>query len=273
MSNPLYALQAILTLLPSAVCAAAIYSTYVQILDFVEERPFVFITTKFITIFLFIGSFTSILVLTVAGVLRAFTEEFEIARYMLLGGCQAQLLFLLCFSILNIPYRWRSRALRYAIAIPDAKYNWTRLLIMLQLAAALLIAPTVFRSWEYAHKDNNSIMYNEFVIYIVGFIPMLIVQVAFHIIHPGMVLPSSSAERELALLDLYASHEDAKNGWKFAFAEKLKEIYNPFITNTKQVQSSTEYFKDIFLPHSSVSSELERPGKSLILMPIPGGYI
>ncbi|KUJ21657.1 RTA1 like protein [Mollisia scopiformis] len=192
----LYILQAVLLLLPPSLYAATIYMIYGRTVLFVNAPDASIIRPTWVTKIFVIGDVFSFLVQAYGGSMEAQASKAKTGSHIVLIGLASQLIFFGFFLVVAIIFdrRMSKSPLRYTVPT-YGKHNWRSLLLLLLGAAVFIIVRCLYRVAEFAPGNGGYLMSHEWPMYVGDTLPMLVVQVVFHIIHAGDVFPRGQTQK------------------------------------------------------------------------------
>lgn len=179
-----YVCQSMFIILPPSLYAATIYMTYSRIVMFVGKPELSIITPRKVTKIFVLGDTSAFLLQLAGGGMQTINSMRNIGQKVLLVGLFVQLIFFGLFLYVSASFLFRLRRRAFNLA----EGPWQRLLYILFLVSALIIARCIFRIAEYASGTDGYIASHEAMVYVFDMVPMLFVQVIFHFYHPGKVL-------------------------------------------------------------------------------------
>ncbi|KAB8356324.1 hypothetical protein FH972_023908 [Carpinus fangiana] len=113
-------------------------------------------------------------------------EKTKAGTRLIEAGVIMQVVCFGLFALLAWRFMFISRQFR-----PNMRENWKRLSWAVNAAGTLIALRAVFRSFEYASPPDkgNYVVANEWCLYVLDCIPVLLTLLLFHVFHPGKHLP------------------------------------------------------------------------------------
>ncbi|KAG4025207.1 hypothetical protein MFRU_064g00440 [Monilinia fructicola] len=197
----LYSAQSIFIILPPSLYAATIYMIYGRIVLYVNAPSASIISPKWVTKIFVGGDVLSFMMQATGGGMMGQASSSSLGQKVIVGGLIAQLVFFSFFLIIAITFDRRMRSHKKALDIPaDGKKPWQTLLKLLFAAAVLIIGRCVYRVIEFGQGSTGALMSREIYMYAADTLPMLLVQMMFHVVHAGDVFPDGVDPKKVALL-------------------------------------------------------------------------
>lgn len=133
----------------------------------------------------------------------------NLGQKVLLCGLFVQLLFFGFFLIISLIFWKRMRSSSAVYTVPKSgKHSWQSLLKILFVAAIIIILRCIFRVLEFAQGHHGYLVSHEEFMYLFDALPMLIVQVMFHVIHGGDVFPRNHITGQKMHSESYINLQD-----------------------------------------------------------------
>ncbi|ORX95730.1 RTA1 like protein-domain-containing protein [Clohesyomyces aquaticus] len=191
-----YIHQNMFIILPPSLYAATMYMIYGRIVLFVNAPDSSIIPPHLVTKIFVCGDVLAFLLQSSGGGMMAISSMGNTGRYVLLIGLAVQLISFGFFLYIAIIFDRRTRFTRNRTPIYE-KHHWRSLLLLLMVAAVIIILRSLFRAVEFGQGEDGFLMTHEIFMYLADTAPMFAVQVMFHWIHAGGVLPPSVASKIL----------------------------------------------------------------------------
>ncbi|KAF4629381.1 hypothetical protein G7Y89_g8765 [Cudoniella acicularis] len=188
----LYAAQSLFIILPPSLYAATMYMIYGRIVLFVNNPSASLIRPTRVTKIFVCGDVVAFLLQAGGGGMMTSAGNASLGQKVIIGGLIFQLLFFGFFLVIALTFRRRMNNSPFSSTINSSytKHTWQSLLRLLLIGAALIIGRCLFRVAEFGMGMDGFLMSKEAFMYIGDTMPMLIVQVMFHIVHAGNVFTS-----------------------------------------------------------------------------------
>ncbi len=121
----------------------------------------------------------------------------DLGQKIMLIGLFVQLAFFGFFLVISIVFWKRTRSSPARYTLRYGKHSWYSLLMLLLTAAAVIILRCVYRIIEFGQGNTGYLATHEVFLYLFDAVPMLGVQIMFHVIHAGDVFPPNFAMRKV----------------------------------------------------------------------------
>ncbi|WXC51064.1 hypothetical protein QX201_010769 [Fusarium graminearum] len=192
-----------LLLLGPTCYSAAIYMLLGRFIRYLDGDKFALIKPKWLTkIFLF-GDITSIVLQAFDGGAYDKTDSshnLTATEDVVVAGLIVQLVFFSMFVIVAGCFHYRFS--KNSVVPPP---NWQKFMMVIYFASMLILIRSVFRMVEYVEGPQSKLQAVEVYVYAMDAIPMAIITISFHIIHPsnymrglGKTLSKTDSETSLA---------------------------------------------------------------------------
>ncbi|KAG4420985.1 hypothetical protein IFR04_005854 [Cadophora malorum] len=194
----LYVAQSLLILLPPSLYAATIYMIYGRIVLLVNAPDASVIRPTRVTKIFVIGDILAFFIQSAGGGMMAQEGKAELGKTVLLTGLGVQLVFFGFFLLIAIIFDHRMTQSPMRHIIPKyGKHSWRKLLVLLLGAAVIIVVRCLYRIAEYVLGTDGYLLKHEWCAYSGDTIPMLVVQIAFHVVHAGDVFPKPGEEKQV----------------------------------------------------------------------------
>ncbi|KEY82251.1 hypothetical protein RTA1 [Aspergillus fumigatus] len=180
--------QSMFIILPPSLYAATIYMTYGRIVVYVGKPHLSIISPRKVTKVFVLGDVSAFLLQLGGGGMQTIDSMRNIGQKVLVVGLFVQLIFFGFFLYVSVSFQIRLRRSGFDLI----GGLWRRLLQILFLVSALIIARCVFRIIEYVEGTGGYLYSHEAFMYLFDMIPMFFVQAIFHFYHPGKILVAKS---------------------------------------------------------------------------------
>ncbi|KAL4879846.1 RTA1 like protein-domain-containing protein [Aspergillus karnatakaensis] len=189
----LFIAQNLFIILPPSLYAATIYMTYGRIVIFIRKDHLSLIAPKRVTKLFVVGDVAAFILQLAGGGMQTVQSMASAGEKLLIGGLFVQLLFFAFFLFVAGSFQVRLHQCGYRSGWRDCE-DWRRLLHVLFVVSALIIARCLFRIVEYAQGYNGYLLRHEVYMYVFDMVPMLVVQVVFHFWYPGGIITPGGGE-------------------------------------------------------------------------------
>ncbi|KAL6229950.1 hypothetical protein BDW75DRAFT_234795 [Aspergillus navahoensis] len=180
-----YICQSMFIILPPSLYAATIYMTYGRIVTFIGKPHLSIISPGKVTKVFVIGDVAAFLLQCSGGGMQTMNSMRKLGEKILVVGLFVQLFFFGFFLFVSGSFQVRLRQCGFGWM---GGGQWRRLLHILFLVSALVIARCVFRIVEYVQGTDGYLYKREGFAYAFDMVPMFFVQAIFHFYHPGRIL-------------------------------------------------------------------------------------
>jgi magnesium-transporting ATPase (P-type) len=184
-----YIIQSLFTILPPSLYAATIYVIYGRVVLFVRSPEASLIRPTRVTKIFVIGDVVAFFMQAGGGGMMSQASMVDVGQKLMLIGLFVQLAFFGLFLVISIVFRKRMRSTPARYTLRPGKHSWYTLLLLLLAAAAIIILRCVFRIIEFGQGHDGYLASHEAFLYLFDALPMLGVQIMFHVIHAGDVFP------------------------------------------------------------------------------------
>lgn len=188
-----YILQSMFIILPPSLYAATIYMTYSRVVTYIGKPHLSIIGPQKVTKVFVIGDVAAFLLQLAGGGMQTINSMRSVGQKILIVGLFVQLIFFGFFLCVSGTFQLRLRGCGYGWL---GGGQWRRLLHILFLVSAMVIARCVFRIIEYVQGTDGYLYSHEVYVYLFDAIPMFFVQAIFHFYHPGKILIGKTLEDE-----------------------------------------------------------------------------
>ncbi|KAL5592438.1 hypothetical protein FOBRF1_013464 [Fusarium oxysporum] len=202
-----YIHQNMFIILPPSLYAATMYMIYGRIVLFVNSPGSSIINPLHVTKIFVCGDVLAFLMQSSGGGMMAISGMGDTGRYILLGGLAVQLVFFGFFLYISVIFDRRTRFVRNRIPL-HSKHSWRSLLLLLMVAAVIVILRCLFRAVEFGQGEDGYLMAHEIFMYLADTAPMFAVQIMFHWIHAGDVIPPGATSKVLSQSDSYINLQE-----------------------------------------------------------------
>ncbi|KAH7416724.1 RTA1 like protein-domain-containing protein [Cadophora sp. MPI-SDFR-AT-0126] len=193
-----YIIQSLFLILPPSLYAATIYMIYGRLVIFVNNPQASLIRPTLVTKIFVVGDVIAFFMQAGGGGMMAQESMVDLGQKVMLIGLFFQLAFFGLFLLISIIFWKRTRSSSARYTLRHGKRSWHSLLMLLLAAAAVIILRCIFRIIEFAQGHDGYVASHEVFLYLFDALPMLGVQVMFHVIHAGDVFPPNfNARRRL----------------------------------------------------------------------------
>ncbi|KAG4411841.1 hypothetical protein IFR04_015025 [Cadophora malorum] len=184
-----YIIQSLFIILPPSLYAATIYIIYGRIALFVNAPRASLVQPTRVTRIFVVGDVIAFFMQAGGGGMMAQANMAGLGQKIMLIGLFVQLAFFGFFLVISLIFwrRTRSSSIRYTLRY--GRHSWYNLLMLLLAAATLIILRCVFRIIEFGQGHTGYLASHEAFLYLFDAVPMLGVQIMFHLIHAGDVFP------------------------------------------------------------------------------------
>ena len=201
-----YIIQSLFTILPPSLYAATIYIIYGRVAQFVNAPRASLIQPTRVTKIFVIGDVIAFFMQAGGGGMMAQANMADLGQKIMLIGLFVQLAFFGFFLVISIVFWKRTRSSPARHTLRYGKHSWYKLLMLLLAAAAIIILRCVFRIIEFGQGHTGYLATHEVFLYLFDAVPMLGVQIMFHIVHAGDVFPPNFIMQKLDDDDNDATH-------------------------------------------------------------------
>ncbi|PVH68551.1 RTA1 like protein [Cadophora sp. DSE1049] len=184
-----YIIQSLFIILPPSLYAATIYMTYGRIAIFVNNPQASLMRPTRVTKIFVVGDVIAFFMQAGGGGMMAQASMTDLGQKIMVIGLFVQLTFFGFFLIISLIFWKRTRSLSARFTPRYGKDSWQSLLLLLLAAAAIIIIRCVFRIIEFGQGHDGYLANHEAFMYLFDALPMLGVQIMFHVIHAGDVFP------------------------------------------------------------------------------------
>ncbi|KAL4882403.1 RTA-like protein [Aspergillus karnatakaensis] len=186
-----YICQSMFIILPPSLYAATIYMTYGRIVTYVGKPHLSVIKSQKVTKIFVLGDTAAFLLQLAGGGMQTINSMRSLGQKILVVGLVVQLVFFIFFLYVSGMFQVRLKSCGFGW---NGGGLWRRLLHILFLVSALVIARCVFRIVEYVQGTDGHLYSTEVYMYIFDAVPMFFVQAIFHFVYPGRILVGKTLE-------------------------------------------------------------------------------
>lgn len=192
----LYIAQSLFIILPPSLYAATIYMIYGRLVIFVNAADASMIKPTRVTKIFVCGDVLAFLLQAGGGGMMAQADMSDMGQKIMLLGLAVQLLFFGFFLVISLVFFKRLRNSALGFSVPQyGKHSWQALLKLLLCSAVIIILRCVFRMIEFAQGHDGYLISHEIYIYIFDTLPMLAVQLMFHLCRADQIFGGRNGEK------------------------------------------------------------------------------
>ncbi|KAF2028178.1 RTA1-domain-containing protein [Setomelanomma holmii] len=181
-----FLLQGIFLLLPPVFFAASLYMVYSRVVRSVHGHRFSLITPLWSTRVFVLGDWFCLNVQSTGGGLLAKPENVKTGEYIIIGGLVLQCLLFFFFMYCCIRFH---RRFRYHLSTTGERTTipWEPILNMLYGVSVLVLVRNVYRLVEYIMGKDSYLFENEWPVYVLDGLLMLVVMIVFFVWYPDQL--------------------------------------------------------------------------------------
>ncbi|PMD36384.1 RTA1-domain-containing protein [Hyaloscypha variabilis F] len=192
-----YIIQSLFIILPPSLYAATIYIIYGRVALFVNALRASLVQPTRVTKIFVVGDVIAFFMQAGGGGMMAQANMADLGQKVMLIGLFVQLAFFGFFLIISLIFWKRTRSSSARHTLRYGKHSWYNLLMLLLAAATFIILRCVFRIIEFGQGHTGYLATHEVFLYMFDAVPMLGVQIMFHVIHAGDVFPPNFIMQKL----------------------------------------------------------------------------
>lgn len=136
-------------------------------------------------------------------------SKMKLGENMIIGGLVVQLLFFGFFIVVAVVFHRRMLSTPFHV-MADAGMPWTRYIMVLYAASALIMIRSIYRVAEYVQGTTGYLQSHEAFIYFFDATLMFICCLLFNVFHPSKLLSSSGRYVQQDDLEMI-NHQGYKN--------------------------------------------------------------
>ncbi|KAI5240040.1 RTA1-domain-containing protein [Aureobasidium subglaciale] len=201
-----FIMQSLLLLVAPALYAASIYMVLGRVIRLLDAEEYSVIRTRWLTKVFVIGDVISFLVQSSGAGLQAKGDlaSFNLGKNIVIAGLIIQILIFGIFVIVASLFHIRVNKLPTGASV-DSNLRWRKHMHNLYICSAIILIRNLIRVIEYAQGNNGYIITHEWMLYIFDGVFMLLVTIAFLVLHPSKLLGNGRIQsRPLSDPQLYA---------------------------------------------------------------------
>ncbi|KAI4727165.1 RTA1-domain-containing protein [Aureobasidium sp. EXF-10728] len=190
-----FIMQSLLILVAPALYAASIYMVLGRIIRLLGAEEYSIIRTKWLTKVFVIGDVFSFLVQSSGAgqQARGDLDAFNLGKNLVIAGLIIQIVIFGFFVVVAGLFHIRINRLPTGASV-DSYLNWRKHMHNLYFCSAIILIRNLIRVIEYAQGNDGYIITHEWMLYIFDAVFMLLVTIAFLVLHPSKLLGNGRLE-------------------------------------------------------------------------------